>query len=137
MKDFMLRLAMAAAACLAIASPALAAPTPDQLIDQLAQIDCHAPGLYPHFPYEDFWAVVPDPDPKSHLEGREPDCVPDAMRALVRLGPQALPALIRHIGDAGAVPRSLRRGQSGATGTGGGRRGIRTHRAGRFRMKIR
>ena len=99
MKNFMLRLAMAAA-CLAVASPALAAPTPDQLIDQLAQIDCHGPGLYPYFPYEDFWAVVPDPDPKSHLEGHEPDCVPDAMRALVRLGPQALPALIRHIGDA-------------------------------------
>jgi hypothetical protein len=76
-----------------------ATPTPDQLIDQLAQINCNGPGLYQYFPYEDFWAVVPDPDAKAHLEGPKPDCVPDAMRALVRLGPQALPALVRHIGD--------------------------------------
>ncbi len=75
------------------------APTPEQLIDQLAGINCNGPGLYSHFPYEDFWAVVPDPNPKWHLEGRKPDCVPDAMRALVRLGAAALPALVRHVSD--------------------------------------
>jgi hypothetical protein len=81
-------------------SSAQTSPTPDQLIDQLAQIDCNGPGLYEFAPYGDFWAVITEPYPQMHLEGRRPDCVPKAMRALVRLGPQALPALVDHIADA-------------------------------------
>ena len=90
-----------AALSLVLATRAIAetSVTPDQLIDRLAQIDCNGPGLYEYYPYKDFWAVVPDPYPKGHLEGPKPDCVPDAMRALVRIGSQALPALIRHIDD--------------------------------------
>jgi hypothetical protein len=90
------------AACFVLAPPRAAAqtdPAPEQLIDRLTQINCNAPGLYEHSPYDDFWAVIPDPFPKEHLQGRKPDCVPDAMRALVRLGARALPALVRHIGD--------------------------------------
>ena len=75
-------------------------PTPDQLIDRLTQVSCNGPGLYNHFPYPDFWAVVPDRDAKARLEGPQPDCMPAAMRSLVRLGPAALPALVRHIDDA-------------------------------------
>jgi hypothetical protein len=100
MKDLGLGI-IVAVTCLIFASRAIAQTslTPDQLIDQLAQINCNGPGLYSYFPYEDFWAVVSDLDAKEHLEGPKPDCVPDAMRALVRLGPQALPALARHISD--------------------------------------
>lgn len=94
----------ARALCLAIAAMvlaprAVAAATPETLIDQLAQVDCNGPGLYEFMPFEDFWAVIPEPYPQAHLEGSKPDCVPEAMRALVRLGPQALPALVRHIDD--------------------------------------
>jgi hypothetical protein len=78
---------------------AQAAPPPDQLIDQLAQIDCNGPGLYEYQPYTDFWAVLDDPEPQLHLKAPRPDCIPEAMRTLVRLGPQALPALVRHIAD--------------------------------------
>ena len=100
MKNFVLRLA-AGAIGLLIASQASAqgSRTPDQLIDQLASIDCHGPGLYPYFPFPDFWAVEPDPNQNMHRAGPTPDCVPDAMRSLVRLGPRALPALVRHITD--------------------------------------
>ena len=76
-----------------------AGPTPDQLIDQLAQIDCNGPGLYEYSQYGDFWAVIAELYTRGHLEGPKPDCMPDAMRALVRLGPRALPALVRHIDD--------------------------------------
>ncbi|MDR3528675.1 MAG: hypothetical protein P4L57_15500 [Rhizomicrobium sp.] len=79
------------------------APTPDQLIDHLTNIDCNAPGLFEHMPFGDFWAVIPDAYPEMHLEGRKPDCLPETMRALVRLGPKALPALVRHIADARAT----------------------------------
>ncbi len=91
-----------AAVCLILAPRAMAQgnPTPDQLIGQLAQIDCNGPGLYEYSQFEDFWAVIPESFPRGHLQGDKPDCVPDAMRALVRLGPQALPALVRHIDDA-------------------------------------
>jgi hypothetical protein len=88
--------------CLGLTPQASAqtAPSPDQLIDQLAQVDCHGPGLFEFSPFSDFWAVIPERYPQIHLEGRPPDCIPEAMRALVRLGPQALPALVRHISDA-------------------------------------
>jgi hypothetical protein len=99
MKSLLLWVAVGAIAFASHASAQNAA-TPDQLIDQLTQVDCNAPGLYEYSPYDDFWAVIPEPYPQQHLEGPKPDCVPDAMRALVRLGPQALPALVRHIGDA-------------------------------------
>jgi hypothetical protein len=95
-----------AAVCLILAPRAMAQgnPTPDQLPDQLigqlAQIDCNGPGLYEYSQFEDFWAVIPESFPRGHLQRDKPDCMPDAMRALVRLGPQALPALVRHIDDA-------------------------------------
>jgi len=85
---------------LAISAKAEPVSTPDQLIDQLTQVSCNGPGLFNHFPYSDFWAVVPDPHLPMHLEGRRPDCVPEPMRLLVRLGPAALPALLRHVDDA-------------------------------------
>jgi hypothetical protein len=98
--------------CLIAAAPALAEtnPTPEQLIDQLTQIDCNGPGLFEHFPFPDFWAVESDADMKWHLTGSKPDCVPEAMRALVRMGPEALPALVRHIDD--KRPTKLRIGSS-------------------------
>jgi len=95
-------LGIAIAAIFTVAAPRAMAetgPTPDQLIDQLAQIDCNGPGLYEYSQFEDFWAVFPELYPRGHLEGPKPDCMPDAMRALVRLGPEALPALVRHVDD--------------------------------------
>jgi hypothetical protein len=83
---------------LGFGSPAAAGTpqTPEQLIDQLAGIDCHAPGLYNEI-YNDFWAVLPDHDDPPP---QPPACIaPEAMRELVRLGPQALPALVKHIAD--------------------------------------
>jgi hypothetical protein len=107
MKTIMISLAVGLLSlALAPCAAAQANPTPDQLIDQLTQINCNGPELFNAFPYDDFWAVVPEAGwkAKAHIDaphsgGRPPDCVPDAMRALVRLGPQALPALVRHIDD--------------------------------------
>ncbi len=88
---------------LGFSSPvAASSQMPEQLIDRLTRIDCHGPGLYNYWPYDDFWAVLGDawhagaPPPGSG----PPDCIPDAMRELVRLGPKALPALVKHISDA-------------------------------------
>jgi hypothetical protein len=109
------------AVCLGFAPYAAAqtAPAADQLIDQLMRIDCHGPGLYTS-PYQDFWAVIPSPYPREVIKGPDGECIPDAMRELVRLGPQALPALVRHIDD--ARPTGLKIGSKldpNARGIGG------------------
>jgi hypothetical protein len=113
MKNFILGIAVAVLG-LGLAPPAASEtpPTADGLIDRLTEIDCHGPGLKEYFPFSDFWAVVPETNPDVH-EGR--DCVPPAMRALVRMGPRALPALVRHIDD--RRPTRLKIGEVEKPGT--------------------
>lgn len=81
--------------------------TADQLIDQLASIDCDAPGLSGSGFYDTFLAENAPPklsvgrlDQKNGQLQTPAVCVPPAMRELVRRGSQSLPTLIAHLRDA-------------------------------------
>jgi hypothetical protein len=71
----------------------------ERLVDDLAQIDCPAPGVDGSDNYVAFMADNAPPQFEGGLLGQPEPCMPGQMRELVRRGISALPMLIWHLSD--------------------------------------
>jgi hypothetical protein len=70
-----------------------------ELIDELTQVDSQSPGINSAAIYEGFIADNSPGSFRGGVLGVAPPKVPPQMRELVRLGPAALPELIKHLDD--------------------------------------
>jgi hypothetical protein len=104
LKNVSAHAAVAAIFCLlAFATPAHAvdkAPqSVAQLIDELTQIDAQSLGINSAAVYDGFLADTPTGSFNGGVLGVAPQKAAPAMRELVRLGPAALPELLKHLDD--------------------------------------
>jgi hypothetical protein len=77
----------------------LSKATVEELIDRLTQVDAQSLGLDGFAMYSGFIAEDTPPSLEMGVLGVPPPKVSPVMRELVRRGPEALPALVVHVGD--------------------------------------